>query len=502
MRIQAFGMVKPVLAALTALALTLALALPALAQDNRRVALIVGNGSYSALGRLGNPVNDAEDIAAALSGVGYDAILVTDADERALTLALSDFASRANGADIALFYYAGHGLQYRSENYLIPVDAHLDNRFSLQQETLSLSNVMDAMSGARHSVAFIDACRTLPLEGTFLASANERIAVVRGLAPIAAQPNQFIGFSAGPGQTADDGVGRNSPFAGALLEFLAQDVDVEEMFRSVSARVRDATAGRQVPQRWADLDEKLSLRPAGPTTSDESSSPGEEERLYAYAKQIGTIAAYRAFLARFPGGFFAELAKEAIAERENAPPPSTELVVALQSELRRVGCYAGELDGQWGPLSRAALARFNAAKGLGGGGEPSAGAQAVVAAADANVCAASAAPMKLLGDVAPAVPACVVVTVEAGPHDADNAAWDTGKGSEAPDIKINEMTTGARAQCSQTWTCSIVVHPTSGEIQLKLLDDDFDTDELIGEGPCTIAEACTVGLAKVTTGQC
>ncbi|HEX4298654.1 MAG TPA: caspase family protein, partial [Devosia sp.] len=96
-----------------------------------RVALVVGNGSYATLGTLANPTNDAEDIAATLRGMGFQVTVADNADERGFTELLSNFATAATDADVALFYYSGHGLQYRSENYLVPVDATLENRFSL-----------------------------------------------------------------------------------------------------------------------------------------------------------------------------------------------------------------------------------------------------------------------------------------------------------------------------------------------------------------------------------
>ncbi len=99
-------------------------------------------------------------------------------------------------------------------------------------------------------------------------------------------------------------------------------------------------------------------------------------------------------------------------------------------------------------------------------------------------------------------PSCITVTVAPGPRRSDGYVWDLGKSTEAPDIKIAELTTGAKAQCAQTWTCSVIVRPTGRQITLKLSDDDIDADDPIGEGSCTIGKACNVGVAKVTTAPC
>ena len=289
------------------------------AQAERRVALVIGNGGYESIGRLPNPINDAGDIAATLGGLGFDVTLGQDVDEDQFAELLDRFASIVRGADVALFFYAGHGIQFQSENFLVPVDAKLKTRLSLKRETLALSDISDAMRGARVSLVFVDACRSFPLEGTFFGDVVERIVPANGLAPVEPGPNTFIGFSASAGQTAADGFSRNSPFTSALLEFLPRDgLGIADMFTEVSNRVRDATGGAQIPQSWANLSHPLTLVTArAPVATD--TGPSEEERLYLLARQVGTPTAYRSFIARFPGGFFAELAKEELALLQGAP---------------------------------------------------------------------------------------------------------------------------------------------------------------------------------------
>lgn len=293
---------------------------------DRRVALVIGNGTYAELGTLANPTNDAQDIAATLRGMGFQVVEKDNVDERTFTALLSNFATAATGADVALFYYSGHGLQYKSENYLVPVDATLENRFSLTHETIPLADVQAAVSGARTALLYVDACRSFPLAGTFLASANERVAPVKGLAPMEDLPNTFIGFSASAGQTASDGGGRNSPFSTAMLDMLPKaGLDVSTMFNAVTKEVVAATGGAQKPQSFSGLSDNVVL--VASAAASDGADAGAEERAYRDAAGIGTLGAYRAFIARYPGGFYSELAREAMnkieATQTPAPPSST-----------------------------------------------------------------------------------------------------------------------------------------------------------------------------------
>jgi Caspase domain len=307
-----------VLAAAFAATLVAVSASGALAE--KRVALVVGNASYAALGTLANPTNDADDIASTLRGMGFEVTLAENADERQFTDVLSNFATAADGADMALFYYSGHGLQYSSENYLVPVDATLHNRFSLTHETIALNDVLSAMSSAHTALVYVDACRSFPLTGTFFASPNERVTPVAGLAPVQQVQNTFVGFSASPGQTARDGSGRNSPFTTAMLEELPKPgLDVAAMFSAVAAQVVSSTEGAQKPQSFSGISSDITLV-AGASPAQDSAAADASERAYRDASAIGTIGAYRAFLARFPGGFYSELAREALNKLDASTP--------------------------------------------------------------------------------------------------------------------------------------------------------------------------------------
>lgn len=218
----------------------------AAASSGPRYALIIGNSQYGALlGRLPNPVNDAQSVAAALRAVGFDVDLVLDADQKGMKRAISRFGERLSTARGAtgLFYYAGHGIQSRGTNYLIPVSAPIEREADLDLEAVAADTVLAQMedAGAATSIVILDACRNMPLARSFRSSS-------RGLARMDAPNGSFIAYSTAPGSTAADGDGRNSPFASALVKQIGQKgLPIEVMFRGIRKDVLQATAGQQTP---------------------------------------------------------------------------------------------------------------------------------------------------------------------------------------------------------------------------------------------------------------
>jgi hypothetical protein len=228
--------------------------LPSHALADKRVALVVGNAAYvnQFLDPLPNPTNDAADVAAELKQLGFDVILATNGDKRAMEMALQQFAREASGADAALFYYAGHALQYQGQNYLLPVDADVQDEVSLAFQTVPLSTVrlaLDRTDGVK--VLVLDACRNNPLADR-LQSASSRsrsIGGTRGLARIDKTQGMVIAFSASAGQVAADGKERNSPFTAAFLNRLREPgLEIGVMFKRIAADVFAATGGRQRPE--------------------------------------------------------------------------------------------------------------------------------------------------------------------------------------------------------------------------------------------------------------
>ena len=218
----------------------------------KRVALVIGNGAYQQAGALTNPVNDAADMAKALTAAGFDVVLGLDLDRRAFDGKLRDFARLVDGADTAVLFYAGHGLQVAGHNYLVPVDAGLASERDLDFEAVGLDFVLRQMEVGREgktSIVFLDACRNNPLSRNLARSMGTRGAAVgQGLAEVQTGVGTFIAYSTQPGNVALDGAGRNSPFTEALA---AHVTEAGKNLTSIMIEVRNdvlkTTDGRQVP---------------------------------------------------------------------------------------------------------------------------------------------------------------------------------------------------------------------------------------------------------------
>ena len=235
---------------IAAFAAALVLVQPAAAQ--KRVALIVGNSAYTHAGALANPANDAADMAAALKEVGIEVILGLDLDKRAFDMKVRDFARALTAADTGIFFYAGHGLQVAGRNYLVPVDAQLQNERDLDFEAVALDFVLKQMELERETktnIVFLDACRDNPLGRNLARNMGTRSASVgRGLAQVQTGVGTFIAYSTQPGNVALDGSGRNSPFTAALAKGVkAPGRNLTAVMIDVRKEVLSVTNGKQVP---------------------------------------------------------------------------------------------------------------------------------------------------------------------------------------------------------------------------------------------------------------
>jgi tetratricopeptide (TPR) repeat protein len=222
----------------------------------RRIALVVGNGAYAHGGALANPRNDAADITGSLRKLGFETIAGYDLDRREMENKIREFGRRAASADLALFYYAGHGLQVASRNYLVPIDARLDREADLAFEALDLDLVLGQMTaGSRANLLFLDACRNNPLARDLSERMGLRSAAVgAGLASVDGGIGTLIVYATQPNNVALDGAGRNSPFTAALLTHLpVPGVDIGVMLRRVRADVIRATNRQQVPWDHSSL---------------------------------------------------------------------------------------------------------------------------------------------------------------------------------------------------------------------------------------------------------
>ncbi|MBG0809496.1 caspase family protein [Methylosinus sp. H3A] len=243
---------KPFVLAFASLVLAAVFASPASAE--RRVALVLGNAEYDHIARLKNPVNDAKDVAETLEkDLGFEVISLVNARKDQLDGALADFSRKAAGADVALFYYAGHGVQNEGRNYLLPTDIAVKDVADVEFKALDMDRVQRALSKSTGvNILILDACRNNPFDSVVAArSVGDG---VRGLDRPNLTVNKsakgiLVAYAAAPHEVALDGAGRNSPFAEALLKNLkAPEVEIRRLFNLVSDDVARTTKGRQAPE--------------------------------------------------------------------------------------------------------------------------------------------------------------------------------------------------------------------------------------------------------------
>jgi uncharacterized caspase-like protein len=225
---------------------------PGALPEGKRVALIIGNGGYGDwIGRLENPRNDANDLAAALKRVGFEVTLVTDVSRDGMTRAVLEFENELRDSAVGLFFYAGHAVQVNGRNFMIPTDSRLQVSDAhpdaiadyVALETVEIDRVLGRMgvAGTELNIVILDACRNNPF------SAASR-SVSRGLAQTIAPRGTFVAYATAPGNVAEDGVGRNSPYTGSLVKHLATPgLKLEDLFKEVRRDVAKQTDGRQTP---------------------------------------------------------------------------------------------------------------------------------------------------------------------------------------------------------------------------------------------------------------
>lgn len=237
----------------------------------RRVALVVGNTDYKNTDPLTNPRNDAIEIAAALRRLGFQEVIEgVDLDVGTLAGKVRDFSRALKGADLAFFYYAGHGVQVNGLNYMMPVDARLADESDVHSETIELNDVLKHMERqSKTNIVILDACRNNPLASKLARGAGVRSrsggTVGQGLAEVRSGVGTLIVFATEPGNVALDGADKHSPFTAALLRHIeTPNTDIAIMLRRVRDDVIDSTKGRQVPWEHSSLRGAPIILKAGP----------------------------------------------------------------------------------------------------------------------------------------------------------------------------------------------------------------------------------------------
>lgn len=209
-----------------------------------RLALVIGNANYPSQ-RLSNPVNDANDVAAKLKTLGFDVLLLTDATKRQMEEKIQEFGAKAADYEVALFYYAGHGIQYKGRNFLIPVNVELNSPSDIEYDCTEANRVLAKMEEAQcqTNIVVLDACRNNPFERSWSRGVENY-----GLSTMNAPRGSLIAYATSPGSVAQDGKTRNSPYTAAFLQALdIPGMSIYEFFPYVSGLVQDATGNAQVP---------------------------------------------------------------------------------------------------------------------------------------------------------------------------------------------------------------------------------------------------------------
>jgi hypothetical protein len=300
---------------------------------DKRVALIVGNSSYQTVPQLPNPAKDAAAVAKLFKDAGFDHVEVQlNVGNMEFKRSIRRFQDLADEADIAVIYYAGHGLEIGGTNYLIPVDAKLASDRDADDEAIPLERLVAAADGANHlRLIILDACRDNPFIKTMHRKVATRSTVVSGLGKVEpTSTDTLIAYASKAGSTADDGDGEHSPFTTSLLKNLTvPGLDVRLAFGRVKDEVMKSTGGRQEPFVYGSLGgNTISLVPPPPVPQEASAYDIRAD--YELVDRVGTARAWQAFLSSHPTGLYADLARAQL-EKLGPPPaqgPQPNMVIA------------------------------------------------------------------------------------------------------------------------------------------------------------------------------
>lgn len=293
------------------------------AKAERRVALVIGNGSYAKVPKLANPTNDAGAIEALFKAAGFNKVVRADnLGATQMRRALRDFSNEVQDADMAVVFYAGHGMEMNGTNYLIPVDAVLERDIDVADETVSLDRINQVLEQAKRlRLVILDACRDNPFVRSMRRTLAGR-AIGRGLAPVeVATTDTLIAYAAKAGSTAMDGDGANSPYTAALVKHLATPgLDVRLALGRVRDEVLRTTSRRQEPFVYGSLggtEVQLIAAPRQPVLTSPTvvggAPPSAAAEAWNQIKETSDASVLEAFVARFNDTFFGDLAKSRLA---------------------------------------------------------------------------------------------------------------------------------------------------------------------------------------------
>jgi uncharacterized caspase-like protein len=288
----------------------------------KRVALVIGNGAYKNVAKLPNPPNDAQDVAAALKRTGFDTILALDVDKARMDEADIHFARSARDADIALFYYSGHAIQYNGINYLIPVDAKLTDEADLRRMARVDDLVADLQQARNLRILILDSCRNNPFVDDLKRSIglSRGASVQHGLAKVDNPQGMIVSFATQAGRTAEDGQGRNSPYTTAFLKNIETSEEIGTVFRRIADDVYQSTNKTQLPEvSLSVIGEfylKGKLRIDVDRSAEGAAAPRVTEAAQAWmaTRETSSQAVLEAFIKQFGGTVYGDMARARLEE--------------------------------------------------------------------------------------------------------------------------------------------------------------------------------------------
>jgi len=318
---------------------------------DKRVALVVGNSSYQNAGRLPNPAKDAESVAQMFTTAGYEVSLLKDVGNLEFKRGIRRFEDAANDADIAVVFYAGHGIEIGGTNYVIPVDAKLASDRDAPDEAIELTRVIQSVDGAKRlRLVILDACRDNPFLSTMKRQRQATRQVSAGLGPVLdASSETLIAYAAKQGQTAEDGRGEHSPFTTAILNNLGEPgLDIRLAFGRVRDEVLKITNNRQEPFVYGSLgggNVALVPAPERPKVVDQDKVRVDYELVMSVFQDVGTKAPLEVFLKQYPDGFYSDLVRARLNQFE--AKAAKEKPLQLQAQRGpTLGPPSGDPDGK------------------------------------------------------------------------------------------------------------------------------------------------------------
>ena len=277
--------------------------------DGPRVALVIGNAAYRK-DPLTNPLNDARAMGDSLRQLGFKVIALENASQRQMHEAVRQFGDSLKGG-VGLFYYAGHGVQVKGRNYLVPVDADITREDEVPYKAFDVGQVLDKLESAKNplNIVILDACRNNPFARESRSGGGGG-----GLAQMDAPTGSIIAFATAPGAEAADGSTANGLYTGQLLRFMnTPGLKVEDVFKRTRVAVKQASGGRQIPWESTSLEGDFYFAQGSGATAGPATVSLDDE-LWQLVGDAGHPSAYRAYLEKFPDGKYAAQARTLAAQ--------------------------------------------------------------------------------------------------------------------------------------------------------------------------------------------